>query len=91
MKSRVDSPLEFDAEDGQPYREYHPDLEKAALDYFRSLLNQLVVSSGDPRTTRVTAIREIVESLAESDQCDLGSYGLSASEVAVLKAKLSPN
>ena len=88
MKSRLGNPLEFEAEDGQPYREYHPDLEKAALDYFRSLLDQMAASSGDPRSARVTAIREIVDSLVESDQCDLGTYGLSTGEATALKAKL---
>jgi hypothetical protein len=89
MKARLNEPLEFDAEDRQPYTEYHPDLEKAAVAYFQSLLNALVMSSGDPRSTRATAIREIVESLAESDMCPLGTYGLTSTEAAAMKNKLS--
>jgi hypothetical protein len=89
MKARLDQPLEFAAEDGQPYREYHSDLEKAALAYFRELLQALVASSGDPRSARATAIREIAESLTESDTCPLGTYGLSSSEAAAIQTKLS--
>lgn len=91
MTARLDEPLEFEAEDGQPYSEYHSDLEEAALAYFRSLLHVLVTSSGEPRSARPIAIREIVESLEESDMCPLGTYGLSSSEAAAIKAKLSVN
>lgn len=91
MTARLDEPLEFEAEDGQPYSEYHSDLEEAALAYFRSLLHVLVTSSGEPRSARAIAIREIVESLEESDMCPLGTYGLSSSEAAAIKAKLSVN
>jgi hypothetical protein len=69
MRARLSEPLEFEAEDGQPYREYHPDLEDAAVTYFRSLLRALVASSGAPRSARTIAIREIVESLEERDMC----------------------
>jgi hypothetical protein len=89
MKARFDQPLELAAEDGQPYREYHPDLEKAALAYFRELLQALVASSGDPRSARAIAIREIAESLTESDTCPLGTYGLSSSEAAAIETKLA--
>lgn len=91
MKARLDKPLEFEAEDGQPYSEYHSDLEEAALAYFRSLLHALVTSSGEPRSARAIAIREIVESLEESDMCPRGTYGLSSSEAATIKTKLSAN
>ena len=89
MKARLNEPLEFDAEDRQPYTEYHPDLEQAALAYFQSLLHALVASSGDPRSARAMAIREIVESLAESEMCPLGTYGLTSTEAAVMENKLS--
>jgi hypothetical protein len=89
MRARLSEPLEFEAEDGQPYREYHPDLEDAAVTYFRSLLRALVASSGAPRSARTIAIREIVESLEERDMCPLGTYGLSLSEAAAIETELS--
>jgi hypothetical protein len=89
MKARLDRPLEFDAEDRQPYTEYHPDLEDASVAYFRSLFKSLVDSSDDPQSARAIAIREIAASLAEGDRCPLGTYGLSANETAGIESKLS--
>jgi hypothetical protein len=89
MKARLDKPLEFDASDRQPYTEYHADLEDASVAYFRSLVNFLVDSSDDPRSARAIAIAEIADSLAESDRCPLGTYGLSATEAEAIKSKLS--
>lgn len=89
MKARLDKPLEFDASDRQPYTEYHADLEDASVAYFRSLVNSLVDSSDDPRSARASAIAEIAASLTESGRCPLGTYGLSATEAAAIKSKLS--
>jgi hypothetical protein len=89
MKARLDKPLEFDAEDRQPYTEYHPDMEDASVAYFRSLLNSLVDSSDDPRSTRAIAIADIAASLVESHRCPLGTYGLSSTEAAAINSKLS--
>jgi hypothetical protein len=88
MKARLDQPLEFEAEDRQPYTEYHPDLERASIAYYRSLLNSLVASSGNPRSARALAIREIVDSIAENDMCTLGTYGLSSREATELRSEL---
>jgi hypothetical protein len=89
MKARLDRPLEFDAEDRQPYTEYHPDLEDASVAYFRSLFKSLVDSSDDPQSARAIALAEIAVSLAESDRCPLGAYGLSSNEAAGIESKLS--
>lgn len=91
MKLRLDQPLEFEAEDAPPYTEYHPDLEKKGLDYFRSLVHTLVDSSSEPQSARAIAIGQILESLEESTRCPLGTYGLTSDEAAAIKAKLSPN
>ena len=88
MKARLDKPLEFDASD-RPYPEYHPDLEDASVAYFRSLLNSLVSSSGDPRSARPSAIAEIAASVAETYRCSLGTYGLSSTEAAAINSKFS--
>lgn len=89
MKDRLNQPLEFDASDRPPYPEYHPDLEDASLAYFRSLLNSLVASSGDPQSARANAVIEIAVSLAESDRCPLGTYGLSSIEASAIRSRLS--
>ena len=91
MKVRLDQPLEFEAEDTQPYTEYDPELEKKGLDYFRSLVQTLVDSNGELRSARTIAIGRIVESLEESPRCPLGTYGVSSDEAAAIKAKLSLN
>jgi hypothetical protein len=90
MKARLDKPLEFDASDRQPYTEYHPDLEDTSVAYFRSLLDSLVnSSSGVSRSARANAIAEIAASLAESDRCPLGTYGLGSAEAEAIVSKLS--
>jgi hypothetical protein len=89
MKARLDEPLEFDSSDRQPYPEYHPNLEDTSVAYFRFLLNSLVNSSGDLQSARANAIAEISASLAESDRCPLGTYGLSSTEASAIFSKLS--
>lgn len=89
IKSRLDTPLEFYASERQPYTEYHADLEDASVAYFRSLLDLLVNSGTDPRSTRASAIRMIAASVAETDRCPLGTYGLSSTEAAAIQSRLS--
>jgi hypothetical protein len=88
MKARLDKPLEFDASD-RPYPEYYPDLEDASVAYFRSLVNSLVSSSGDPRSARASATAMTAASVAESNRCPLGTYGLGSTEAAEIISKLS--
>lgn len=89
MKSRLDNPLEFEAEDRQPYTEYHPAIENASLAYFRSLLTSLIESTNDPKSARAAAIQEIASSLTETERCPLGTYGLSSNEATAINDKLS--
>lgn len=89
MKARLDKPLEFAASDRQPYPEYHLDLEETSVATFRSLFSSLVDSTENTQSTRAIAVANIAAKLAQGNTCPFGTYGLSASEAAVVKSKLS--
>lgn len=88
MKARLDQPLEFDASVRTPYEESHPDLERAAVKYFRYLLELAVNSTEDPRSARASSLAEMVASISKGSKCPLGTYGLSLGQAASLNAKL---